>query len=73
MFTSPGTNRSARVPSFSSLMLSWLGLKLDNPMEGMDESLSTGSGDSARDPNLLMSRSELQKGNFRRSYDEEGL
>jgi hypothetical protein len=53
MFTSPGTNRSARVPSFSSLMLSLLGLKLDNPIEGMDDSLSTGSGDSVRDPNLL--------------------
>jgi hypothetical protein len=34
-------------------MLSLLGLKLDSPIEGMDESLSTGSGDSARDPNLL--------------------
>jgi hypothetical protein len=34
-------------------MLSLLGLKLDNPIEGMDDSLSTGSGDSVRDPNLL--------------------
>jgi hypothetical protein len=34
-------------------MLSLLGLKLDNPIDGMAESLSTGSGDSARDPNLL--------------------
>jgi hypothetical protein len=47
--TSPGTNLSDSVPSFSSLTFFLLGLKVDSTIDG----LSTGlSGDAARDSKL---------------------